>query len=145
MSNQWDPAVLRAKHTAIFWSNVIVNEHGCWDWMGVLHPDGYPYTNWKCHSITGKLCKRAKAHVVSYCLHNDVEIDDIPRDPTNPRQRLSILHSCNNKTCCNPEHLRMGTHVENMEDLKKSGTQHDALKRAWVTRRARMKEINHVR
>jgi hypothetical protein len=34
---------------------------------------------------------------------------------------LHILHSCNNKTCYNPLHLRMGTHLENMRDKYLAG------------------------
>jgi len=27
-----------------------------------------------------------------------------------------VLHSCDNRKCCNPKHLRLGTHQENMDD-----------------------------
>lgn len=33
-----------------------------------------------------------------------------------------ILHSCNNPRCCNPYHLRPGTHAENMQDKIAAGT-----------------------
>ena len=29
---------------------------------------------------------------------------------------LFILHSCDNKICCNPDHLRLGTQADNMHD-----------------------------
>lgn len=31
--------------------------------------------------------------------------------------KLHALHSCDNPPCCNPSHLRWGTHSENMQDL----------------------------
>ncbi len=27
-----------------------------------------------------------------------------------------VLHSCDNRLCCNPDHLRTGTHQDNMDD-----------------------------
>lgn len=34
---------------------------------------------------------------------------------------LDILHSCDNPACCNPSHLRAGTHKENMQDMSVRG------------------------
>ena len=34
---------------------------------------------------------------------------------------LFALHSCDNPVCCNPNHLRAGTHKENMADMKLRG------------------------
>ena len=34
-----------------------------------------------------------------------------------------VLHSCDNKLCCNPNHLRTGTHQENMDDMTSKGRQ----------------------
>lgn len=32
-----------------------------------------------------------------------------------------VLHSCDNKRCCEAKHLREGTHLENMEDRERAG------------------------
>jgi len=34
-----------------------------------------------------------------------------------------VLHSCDNRLCCNPEHLRLGTHQDNMDDRNSRGRQ----------------------
>jgi transcriptional regulator len=31
------------------------------------------------------------------------------------------MHACDRRKCCNPEHLRAGSHGENMEDMKVKG------------------------
>ena len=36
-------------------------------------------------------------------------------EPPNNRQ---ALHSCDNHICCNPHHLRWGSHQDNMNDMK---------------------------
>lgn len=34
---------------------------------------------------------------------------------------MVLRHLCNNSWCCNIEHLKIGTHKENMEDMVRSG------------------------
>jgi hypothetical protein len=35
---------------------------------------------------------------------------------------LEMRHLCGNSRCCNPRHLAWGTHLENMEDQRRHGT-----------------------
>ena len=54
--------------------------------------------------------------------------------PTKPAHRVAyelwvgpipegmvIMHLCDNPPCCNPDHLRPGTYVDNMQDCSKKG------------------------
>jgi hypothetical protein len=42
---------------------------------------------------------------------------------------MMVLHSCDEPACCNPRHLRIGTHRDNLEDARARGT--------WPNRRRR--------
>lgn len=88
------------KAIASFEKNVIRKE-GCWGWKGgLIH--GYGYISTKCFGSQ-------RAHRVSYAIHKG----EIPN-------AMHVLHSCHNKSCTNPDHLRVGTQKENMQDKLKS-------------------------
>ncbi len=92
-----------------FWSKVrVAGPDECWEWQGAKNPDGYG--NLKFDG------KYDRAHRVSYLLENG----EIPKGQC-------ICHSCDNRACCNPKHLWLGTHLENMEDMTRK-------KRAWGTK-----------
>jgi hypothetical protein len=76
----------------------------CWLWLGGVNGDGYGY--YKKQRVN-RIALEAKLG--------------------KPLKGLA-LHSCGNRLCCNPEHLREGTHKENMSDMTKDGT-HDGRNR----------------
>ena len=75
-----------------------ISEAGCWEWTGAMLKTGYG-------AIRDDEGKTARAHRFSYELH---------KGPITAR-RL-VLHSCDNRRCVNPAHLRLGTHSDNMLD-----------------------------
>ena len=96
-----------------FWDKVIKTESGCWGWNGATHPAGY--------GLLGK-GRRAEGLIrsthVSWLIHKGYAV------PVG----LIIRHTCDNPPCCNPEHLRIGTHKQNHEDMVKRGREKFRLK-----------------
>lgn len=90
-----------------FWSKVDKGPHpkGCWIWTASLNrPNNYG-TFW----VNSKI-KQMPAHVVSYLINKG------------PYERGKlIMHTCDNRQCVNPEHLVVGTHLDNNRDTVKKG------------------------
>jgi hypothetical protein len=73
----------------------------CWLWSGGKNGDGYG----SFHANGNK-----KAHQVAYELY----VGEIPKG-------MLVLHKCDNPACVNPDHLSLGTHQQNMADMKAKG------------------------
>jgi hypothetical protein len=88
-----------------FWDNVDCGpSHACWPWKKYRNPKGY--------GVASRKGKPQNASRVAYRL----TYGEIPDNSL-------VLHSCDNPVCCNPDHLRLGTHQENMEDRNQKGRQ----------------------
>ena len=83
----------------------------CWEWIGMTksHHKIYYGILWNPR-IKGKPRKYQYAHRISYILHKG----EIPKG-------LSVCHKCDNGICINPDHLFLGTHKDNMNDMAKKG------------------------
>ena len=83
-------------------------ESGCLKWTGALNTNGYGRF---------KLCGVGiDAHVASWRIANKGIAVPIG---------FVVMHSCDNKTCVNPEHLSIGTQSENMKDAYRKGRMRD--------------------
>ena len=96
----------------VLWSKVNVKSNDeCWEWIGFKNHDGYGRT-WINN-------KGYYAHRVIFDLVNPNLIN--LNAPKSTLEYGFILHTCDNPSCCNPKHLWLGTHKDNMEDKAKKG------------------------
>lgn len=83
-----------------FWINVTFEDNDCWMWHGGTDKDGYGIFQGEVNGVTYK-----RAHRFSYAFHNG------------PIKRgLVVMHQCDTPGCVNPEHLKLGTTLDNMRD-----------------------------
>lgn len=85
------------------------NNEGCWEWQGAkksLKKLPYGSFTWKFGS------KRFTqvAHRISYRIYKG----EIPSNKI-------VMHICDNPPCVNPDHLKIGTYLENQRDKLKKG------------------------
>ena len=80
-----------------FWRHVSKTDT-CWIWNGQINQNGYG------------IIANKKAHRVSWEIHNG----SIPLD-------MRVLHKCDIRKCVNPDHLRLGTQQDNINDMFSKG------------------------
>lgn len=100
------------KKALITYEAHVTKQTGCWGWKGSKNPGGYG-------KITVKIatkCITISAHRLSHLVHKG----EIPLGQI-------VLHKCDNPSCTNPEHLFLGTQLDNMKD-KVSKNRHSTTK-----------------
>lgn len=101
----------------------------CWNWLGYLGPSG--------HGLTSHLSLPVSANRKAWILtHGPI------------KGGMCVNHRCDNKLCCNPAHMYLGTRADNMVDrwantppeartFGRSRVLNDAqLERLWEMRRS---------
>ena len=79
-------------------------DSGCWEFVGAVSGSGYG-------SISIGYKTYTSTHVLAYELTNG----PVPKG-------MVVRHTCNNKICCNPDHLIIGTYQDNKDDEILAGT-----------------------
>lgn len=99
--------ILTQKQIDRFWgyvdkekSTTFYNGTRCWEWTASISKKGYG------------VFRYGYSHRVSWT----VSIGDIP-------ENMWVLHHCDNRSCCNPHHLFLGTNADNMNDKTAKGRQ----------------------
>lgn len=80
-----------------------INNKNCWCWTKDKNNRGYGQTTFR--KKTGQ-----RSHRISWLVWKG----EIP-------EGLLVLHKCDNPSCINPDHLFLGTHEDNMIDMKVKG------------------------
>jgi hypothetical protein len=86
-----------------FWDKVkIAGPDECWEWQAHIGGNSY-----------GKLTfNRTTYSAHRFCFM--LEHHEIP-------DGMFVMHTCDNRICVNPKHLKLGTHKDNMRDMATKG------------------------
>lgn len=98
-----------------FWAKVRQSApEACWPWEGYTSPSG--------HGLTSHESLPIGAHRKAWVLtHGPI------------RGEQCVLHRCDNKLCCNPDHLYLGTRADNMIDRWRQTASEDRCARTYRT------------
>lgn len=101
----WGIPKPRATLRERFYKKAIVRD-GCWGWDGCKDGSGYG----RIGLVTEKGKRSIQASRASWMIHNG----PIP-------QGIHVLHRCDNPECANPDHLFLGTNLDNIADMVAKG------------------------
>lgn len=91
-----------------FWSKIVIGSHDkCWPWKAAISKTGYGVM--RINRMT------VKAHRIPFLIKGE----DI--------HGKFVCHKCDNPICCNPDHLFIGSCLDNVRDMHSKGRARKAL------------------
>lgn len=117
-----------------FWGRVDTQGAGCWEWQGSLNNIGYGTVAWH-----GKLYT---AHRVAAYLKGLVDSMSAPKSH---RAVTHVLHKCDNRKCCNPDHFFLGSYRDNQLDAYKKGRRVQSKGEEHVNSKLNRLQIDDIR
>lgn len=111
-------------------SSIQDDESGCWNWR--LRKDRGGYGRMRIQMGSADSFRFEGAHRYAYLIFKG----EIP-------EGMEVCHTCDNPACVNPEHLWLGTHQQNMQDMHSKGRGPKGYKRKKVIDAAMAKEASH--
>lgn len=92
-----------------FWAMVDQSsDESCWPWLGYENTNGYGHLHYQGRIWT--------AHRLAWALsYGEIE------DKDDSWHGTVVMHSCDNRLCCNPKHLSLGTQADNIADMEAKG------------------------
>lgn len=99
-----------------FWSRVNRGaDTDCWEWCGGTTSSGYGNLSWHGQAV--------QAHRVAYYLaYGGIALQTgFRHDGKARRYKRFVLHKCDNRLCCNPKHLFLGSMRTNLLDAYAKG------------------------
>jgi hypothetical protein len=94
----------RKQTAASFWARVNKTDL-CWEWTGACNSSGYGTVSWDGNVYT--------AHRIAAWISGMVSHPSAPQDPL---EKGYVLHKCDNRKCCNPDHFFVGNYSDNQID-----------------------------
>lgn len=82
----------------------------CWNWTRGTNKTGYG-------SVRINGIKYVAHRVAYFLIVGGIQL----AAPKNKKESGFILHSCDNRLCCNPHHLFVGSYDDNNKDAKRKG------------------------
>jgi hypothetical protein len=96
----------------LFWSKVDQSDpDACWLWQGKSRRGSRKQYGSYSVRVSRDQTKGYAAHRLAFMLDSG---EPIP-------QGLLVMHRCDTPLCCNPAHLRLGTHADNVRDMWRKG------------------------
>jgi hypothetical protein len=96
---------LSSKEEDRFWRKVSIVPDGCWNWTASFYPTGY-----------GQFGLRIQGKNSTHTASRIAYVSAIG----NPGDSL-VCHICDNRACCRPSHLFLGSHYDNNRDMYEKG------------------------